>query len=209
MAKPLKRPGAKHEPPRPPIVKAGHPVLRARAEEVPESELGSEALASLVARMVDAMRAAPGVGLAAPQLGVGKRVIVVEDAERLMAKLSDKERSDRGRVTFPLTVVVNPELEIVGPGSATFFEGCLSVPHYMALVERATSVRVTGVTEKGEPVDLAVSGWPARIFQHEVDHLDGMLYVDRMLTRTFGENAEVQTRWLAMPVGEVKEKLDA
>jgi len=157
---------------------------------------------------VEAMRAAPGVGLAAPQLGVSKRVIVVEDTEARMSKLSSKDRSTRGRVTLPLLVVVNPDLTLIGDKTATFFEGCLSVPSYMALVERALEVRVRGTNEHGDPVDLTVSGWPARIFQHEVDHLDGMLYVDRMLTRSFGDDGEVVQRWMHLPTDEVRTLLD-
>lgn len=189
------------------IVHAGAPVLRARAAEVPESELGTRELGELVRKMVDAMRRAPGVGLAAPQIGVGKRVIVLEDGERLMAKLTPEERAARGRVPLPLTVIVNPVLSVDDASEATFFEGCLSVPGYMALVSRASAVRVEGVNERGEPVSLSVKGWPARILQHEVDHLDGTLYVDRMLTRTFGQNQEIIDHWLARPVSETREKL--
>ena len=126
-----------------------------------------------------------------------------------MSKLSPSARVARGRVVQPLVVVVNPELMIVGDATATFFEGCLSVPGYMALVERALEVRVRGVSENGDPVALSLRAWPARIFQHEVDHLDGMLYVDRMLTRTFGENDEVARNWLSMSPEEVRDKLDA
>jgi peptide deformylase len=194
---------------KPNIVRAGHPVLRGVAAEVRPEELGSKELSNLVKRMVEAMRAAPGVGLAAPQLGVDKRVIVVEDTEKHMSKLSTNERSARGRVLLPLMVIVNPLLEVIGAGTATFFEGCLSVPGYMALVERMLEVRVTGTDDKGEPVDVVATGWPARIFQHEVDHLDGMLYIDRMLSRTFGANEEVQQRWLSMSPTEVRTKLDA
>lgn len=193
---------------KPRIVQAGHPVLRERAVEVPDDELGSRVLLELVRKMVDTMRAAPGVGLAAPQLGVSKRVIVLEDVERHMSKLTPEERAERGRTQLPLTVVVNPVLKLVGTSSATFFEGCLSVGGYMALVERSLEVEVTGVTERGDPFSGSFTGWPARIFQHEIDHLDGWLYVDRMLTRTFGANDEVTSRWLGMPVSEVKEKLD-
>ncbi|MFO0616052.1 MAG: peptide deformylase [Polyangiaceae bacterium] len=191
----------------PPIVKSGHPVLRSRAADVPAEELRTDELRKLVRKMVEAMRAAPGVGLAAPQIGVDKRVIVLEDGERLMNKLSPEERAARGRVAFPLTCIVNPVLTIVKAEPATFFEGCLSVPGYMALVERAISVRVTGTNEKAEPIDWTVEGWPARILQHECDHLDGTLYVDRMLTRTFGANDEVLARWAAMDPALVREKL--
>ena len=191
------------------IVSAGRPVLRERAKEVPSEELGTKFLSDLVKQMVETMRAAPGVGLAAPQIGVSKRVIVLEDADRLMSKLTPSERALRGRLPLPLTVVVNPILTIVGDAQATFFEGCLSVPGYMALVPRALEVEVTGVTERGDPFSTRVTGWPARIFQHEVDHLEGRLYVDRMLTRTFGSNQEVMDHWLALPVEETRKKLGA
>jgi peptide deformylase len=186
----------------PPIVQAGHPVLRARAADVPPEMLGTSKLRQLVATMTEVMRKAPGVGLAAPQIGVGLRVIVLEDGESLMSRLSAAERAARGRVPFPLTAIINPELALVGDQRATFFEGCLSVAGYMALVERALEVEVRGLDEKGDPVRWQVSGWPARILQHEVDHLAGTLYVDRMIARTFTANAEVQ-RWIGLPPDEV------
>lgn len=191
------------------IVRAGDPVLRAVAAEVPPEELGSKALAQLVKTMVEAMRRAPGVGLAAPQIGVSKRVIVLEDAERLMATLSAEQRAERGRAPFALRAIVNPTLERVGEPSVVFFEGCLSVPSYSALVPRHEQVIVRGVDERGDPVEWRASGWPARILQHEVDHLEGTLYVDRMLSRTFAVNEEVGARWARLPVAEVREKLGA
>jgi peptide deformylase len=195
---------AKHD-----IVRAGSPVLRDRAAEVPPEELGTKPLLSLVRTMVEAMRRAPGVGLAAPQIGVAKRVIVLEDAERLMAKLGPAERADRERTPFPLRVLVNPVLTVVDEAPRVFFEGCLSVPGWSALVARAREVEVTGTDEHGAAVSWRVAGWPARILQHEVDHLDGTLYVDRMLTRTFSHNEGAAAHWLALPVATVREKLRA
>jgi peptide deformylase len=195
---------AKHD-----IVRAGHPVLRGRAEEVGPDEIGGKALTALVRTMVEAMRRAPGVGLAAPQIGVPKRVIVLEDAERLMATLSPEQRAARGRAPFALKVIVNPVLEVLDATPVTFFEGCLSVSGYSALVVRATEVVVRGTDDKGAPVEWAARGWPARILQHEVDHLDGTLYVDRMLTRTFGVNDEIGARWSALDPEVVREKLRA
>lgn len=186
-----------------PITVAGAPVLRARAAPVAPEELGGRALKALVARMIDAMRKAPGVGLAAPQLGVPLRVLVMEDQESTMSTLSAEQRALRGRTPLPLTVVVNPTLTLLGDERATFYEGCLSVPGYMALVPRATRVRLSGTDADGRPLELALEGWPARIAQHECDHLDGTLYVDRMLSRTLGANAEVRARWLDAPVDEV------
>lgn len=193
----------------PRIVQAGHPALRRRADAVEPDSIATKEMQALVRRMVDTMRRAPGVGLAAPQLGVSLRVIVLEDGEKLMSRLSLEERALRGRVAWPLTVLFNPEIHIVGEGRATFFEGCLSVEGWSALVERALEVEVHGLGAEGEPVSFRASGWPARIFQHEVDHLDGALYVDRMLTRTFGHNDEVSARWARRPVAEVASELAA
>lgn len=139
----------------------------------------------LVKVMIDTMRAAPGVGLAAPQIGVPLRVIVLEDPPEYQARVAERERNERGRVPLPLRVLFNPVLRHVGDARATFFEGCLSVSGYAALVERSFEVEVEGLDENGEKQLVSASGWPARIFQHECDHLDGTLYIDRMLTRSF------------------------
>ncbi|MFL5407303.1 MAG: peptide deformylase [Myxococcales bacterium] len=167
------------------IVLVGNPVLRERAAEVEPAMFGTEALRELVRDMVETMRLAPGVGLAAPQIGVSLRVIVLEDQPDSMSYLNEEERKARERVAVPLRVIVNPVLRYLGPQKVTFGEGCLSVPGYAAQVARFREVEVTGFTEEGEPYGWGVSGWPARILQHEVDHLDGTVYVDRMNTRTF------------------------
>ena len=190
----------------PPVVQAGHPVLRAAAQPVDPADLDSEELRALVQTMVAVMRAAPGVGLAAPQIGVGLQVIVLEDAEALMARLTPPERAARGRVPYPLQVLINPKLTLLGDERATFFEGCLSVKGYMALVERALTVEASGLDEHGKEVTFTVSGWPARILQHEVDHLRGTLYVDRMLTRTLCCNEEAP-RWIGLSASETRAKL--
>ena len=168
-----------------PIVYAGDSVLRAVAAPVPLSMLGTQKLRALVDEMVEVMRAAPGVGLAAPQIGVGLRVIVVEDDDESMAHLTEEERRERGRVRLPLTAIINPVLRRTSDADDTFVEGCLSVPGYGAQVARARDVEVEGLTVGGAPLKLQLSGWPARILQHECDHLAGTLYVDRMITRTF------------------------
>jgi peptide deformylase len=191
----------------PKIVQAGTPVLRKPAALVTSDRFGSRELKSLVATMIEVMRAAPGVGLAAPQIGVGLKVLVLEDREDLMARLSPDDRAARGRVPFPVTAICNPELRKIGEARATFFEGCLSVGGYMALVERHLEVEVLGYDELGEPVRIRTSGWPARILQHEVDHLNGKLYVDRMLSRSFCSNEEA-IHWVGRPVSEVREALD-
>jgi peptide deformylase len=191
----------------PDIVQAGAPVLRARAGEVPPEHIQSPEFRALVDRMVAAMRAAPGVGLAAPQLGVGLRVLVLEDTAERMAALGEAEKAERGRVPVPLRVLVNPVLRPVGERTASFFEGCLSVRGYAAVVTRAHEVEVTGLDETGAPVRWQVSGWPARILQHEVDHLDGTLYVDRMHTRTLSTPEQVKARFSGRPVEDVLREL--
>ncbi len=189
---------------KPKIVQAGSPLLRAPAAPVPRDQITSRDNRALVKKMVEAMRAAPGVGLAAPQIGVGLQVIVLEDDNTRMARLTKEQREERGRAPFPLTVIFNPSLRTIDAGRATYFEGCLSVAGYMALVCRDLAVEVTGFDEKGEPLSWEARGWAARILQHEVDHLRGVLYVDRMITRTLSCNDEMGARWLETPVEEVK-----
>jgi peptide deformylase len=190
-----------------PIVQAGDPGLRARAAEVTPEQIRSSEFRALVERMITTMRAAPGVGLAAPQIGVSLRVIVLEDREEYNAKLTPIERTERERSPFPVRVFVNPTLARVGDESASFFEGCLSVPGYAALTQRALEVEVSGLDEHGEPQRWRVRGWPARILQHEVDHLDGTLYVDRMTPRTLVTQDQLKERFAGKPIAEILEIL--
>jgi peptide deformylase len=162
---------------------------------------------ALTARMIDTMRRAPGVGLAAPQLGVSLRVIVLEDRQDLIAKLTPRERDERERVPFGPRVFVNPVLLPIGEERAMFFEGCLSVRGFAAMVERSAEVEVSGLDEKGSPAVWRVRGWPARILQHEVDHLDGTLYVDRMKTRSFAALDQVRARYAGKPIQEIRRLL--
>lgn len=190
----------------PPIVQAGAAVLRRRAENVSSSLLATPELRHLVRLMTEVMRNAPGVGLAAPQIGVPLRLFVAEDLEQRIADLPEGRAAQRGRVALPLTVLVNPRLSPEGSAQATFFEGCLSVRGYGALVPRWQAVSVSGVDAEGRPVALRLSGWPARIMQHELDHLDGTLYVDRMLARSFATDAELP-RLSGMAVEDAKREL--
>jgi peptide deformylase len=185
-----------------PIVQAGATVLRRRAITVHESLFGTDALVRLAAVMVETMRAAPGVGLAAPQIGVPLRVFVAEDREDRMSGVPADSLAIRGRKPLALTVVVNPTIAAASTESETFFEGCLSVRGYGALVCRATTVDLTGVDTGGRPVSLRLEGWASRIMQHEMDHLDGILYIDRMISRSLACDSEL-ARWSALPVSDV------
>jgi peptide deformylase len=147
------------------IVALPAPVLRRKARKV--NEFGPE-LGRLVDDMVETMRVAPGVGLAAPQVNVPLRVIVIE--------FGDEEDEE---VPPKLFAVVNPEITRQSQDTAMGVEGCLSIPGILGEVERSTSVTVKGFNRQGKPIRIKANGWLARIFQHEVDHLDGVLFVDR------------------------------
>ena len=171
------------------IVRAGHPVLHRKAADVDAALFNTSVLDKLVSIMVSTMRQEPGVGLAAPQIAVPLRVLVMEDKPEYIDKLSPAARKHTGRVPLPLTVLVNPAIN-VSPGTeqVSFREGCLSVPGYSAEVTRALTCEVRAFNPQGELVSLSLAGWPARIVQHEIDHLDGMLYVQRMQPSTFAAN---------------------
>ncbi|MFJ4830739.1 peptide deformylase [Streptomyces sp. NPDC088747] len=173
-----------------PIVAAGDPVLR-RAAEPFDGQLDAGLLARFVAALRATMHAAPGVGLAAPQVGVALRIAVVEDP----APVSEEVRVARGRVPQPFRVLVNPSYEGIGADRAVFFEGCLSVPGWQAVVPRHAAVRLRALDEEGRALDEEFTGWPARIVQHETDHLDGVLYLDRAETRSLSSNQAMAERW--------------
>lgn len=162
-----------------PIVQAGDPVLRRPA--VPfRGQIGSGALALLVEAMRETMLAAPGVGLAAPQVGLGLALAVIEDPGAL-----DPERALlRERIPVGFRVLLNPRYTPVGQERAWFYEGCLSINGWQAVRPRWRSVRLTGIDQGGAPLDELVTGWPARIVQHETDHLAGELYIDQAITRS-------------------------
>jgi len=193
----------------PRIVQAGDPVLRRKAEVVATEQFGSSELRQLVDTMIAVMHAAPGVGLAAPQIGVPLRVIVLEDEEGRMARLSNAQKQDRERVAFGVRTFINPTLRIIGDDQMTFFEGCLSVAGWAALVPRARTVEVTGFDVEGNAVSWEVSGWPARILQHECDHILGTLYIDRMISRTFCSSDALATHWADSTPDEVRKALGA
>lgn len=147
------------------IVTLPHPTLREKARKVGSIDAD---LQVLIDDMVETLRAAPGVGLAAPQVDVSQRVIVVE--------FGDEEDEE---VPTKLYVVINPEITRASREVVTGIEGCLSIPEVVGEVERSKEVTVKGLNRHGQPLKVKAYGWLARIFQHEVDHLDGVLFVDR------------------------------
>lgn len=191
----------------PPIVQAGAPVLRSRADDVPVEKIDTPAFQELVKTMIETMRRAPGVGLAAPQIGIPWRVIVLEDRAELLVNLNESEKREREREPFATRVFVNPVLKPVGEDRVMFFEGCLSVKGFVGLVERSREVEVTGLDEHARPQTWHVKGWPARILQHEVDHLEGTLYIDRMKTRSFATADQAKAMYAGKPIAEIRQML--
>ena len=167
------------------IVQAGEAVLRQRGKDLSAGEIRSREIQNLIEWMRETMYDAPGVGLAAPQVGLALRLAVIEDKPENLKDVPAHYLKERDRKAVPFHVIVNPKLTLDGPADAEFFEGCLSLAGFTAVVPRARKVRVECLDHQGEPKTIQASGWYARILQHEIDHLDGMVYIDRMRSRTF------------------------
>lgn len=150
-----------------PIVKIGDPILETRAQEVPRI---TKKITKLVEDMIETMYEANGAGLAAPQVGVNKRIIVVDLGEGPVCLINPVVQSAQGE-----------EIDV---------EGCLSIPERWVYVKRAAEIEVTGLNEKGKPVRVKAEGFLARVLQHEIDHLDGILILDRSLGEAELEPAE-------------------
>jgi peptide deformylase len=192
-----------------PIVQAGDPVLRVPARPLSLDEIQSTAIQQLIADMRETMRNAPGVGLAAPQVGLALQLAVIEDAPEYQANATPAELAERERQAVPFHVVINPVITLEPGTPAEFFEGCLSVDGWMALVPRALAVRVAALDEHGRDVRLVARGWHARILQHEIDHLHGTLCIDRMDPRTLSSHANYSKLWRGKSVTEVRQALHA
>lgn len=165
------------------IITLPDPVLRLKARKVPAV---TEDVRSLIDDMVETMRVAPGVGLAAPQVGDSRRVIVVEYAE------PPEEEGDPPKPA-KLFAMVNPEIVRHSSEAVPGVEGCLSVPGFLGEVERFESITIKGLNRQGEPVRIKAGGWLARIFQHEIDHLDGTLFIDRASEVWKGEEKDIES----------------
>ena len=167
------------------IIQAGDPVLREITRPLTPQEIASEETQRLIRDMRETVYDAPGVGLAAPQVGLALQLAVIEDREELFKTLSRDELLGKERKSVPFHVVVNPKILVMGEENVEFYEGCLSLAGFSALVPRARTIRVECLNEHSEARIIEASGWYARILQHEIDHLGGTLYIDRMRSRTF------------------------
>ena len=179
------------------IVQAGDPVLREAARPLTAAQIASAEIQQLIELMRETMRDAPGVGLAAPQIGLPLQLAVIED----VAEIEATERTP-----VPFHVIVNPRLTL-GAEMVDFFEGCLSVERFQAVVPRARTVEVEALDHRGQPTTIAAHGWYARILQHEIDHLGGTLYIDRMRSRTFSTARNAGRHATGVPIPELLAKL--
>jgi peptide deformylase len=165
------------------IVTLPDSVLRLKARKVLAVDDG---VRRLIDDMVETMRVAPGVGLAAPQVGDSRRVIVIQYAE-------PPEQEGEPARPPKLHALVNPEIIRHSQDRVNGVEGCLSVPGYIGEVERFDSITVKGLNRQGKPVRIKAAGWLARIFQHEIDHLDGTLFIDRASEVWQGDEKEIES----------------
>ena len=188
------------------IVQAGEPLLRAQARQLTHEEIISDEIQRLIGDMRETMRDAPGVGLAA-QVGLGLQLAVIEDREELLNSLPAEELAEKQRQAVPFHVIINPKITLLGDDTADFYEGCLSLSGFSAIVPRARRVRVAYLDEYAEPQSVDASGWYARILQHEIDHLRGTLYIERMEGRTFTSLDNWSRFWKGKPVRDIVESL--
>ena len=189
------------------IVRAGEPVLRQVARNLTTAEIESDQIQSLILDMRETMHGAPGVGLAAPQVGLPLQLAVIEDKEEYYKSISAEDLRDRERQPVPFQVIINPKITHTSESVVEFFEGCLSLPGFSAIVPRAHTITVECLDENGKKKLIVATGWHARILQHEIDHLNGNLYIDRMRSRTFMLLDNYNRYWKGRPISQIQSSL--
>jgi peptide deformylase len=187
------------------LLQAGEPVLRNVARPLTPKEIGNREIARLLEDMRETLRDAPGVGLAAPQVGVGIQLAIIEDRPEYTRDLAPEQLAERERSPVPFHVIINPVLKGIGKANVEFFEGCLSLNGFTAVVPRFREVRVQCLDQRGKRHEINARGWYARILQHEIDHLNGALYIDRMRSRTFSSLENFTRHWKPKSTREVIE----
>ncbi|HEX4230998.1 MAG TPA: peptide deformylase [Bryobacteraceae bacterium] len=189
------------------IVQAGEPVLRQQARELSRDEIRDRATQELIEWMRQTMYDAPGVGLAAPQVGLRLQLAVIEDKPEYIKAVPPDRVKEMRRQAVPFHVIVNPKITLDNGSPVEFFEGCLSLTGLMALVPRAPRVRVDCLDHNGDPKHIDATGWHARILQHEIDHLQGGLYIDRMYSRSLMQVDQYNRHWKDKSIPNVKNEL--
>lgn len=182
-------------------------MLRQRARELSPGEIATPAIQDLIVRMRDTMRDAPGVGLAAPQIGESLQLVVIEDPPQAHAAMTPAQLAERERSAVAFHVLINPRLTALDDEQIAAYEGCLSFAGFTMIVPRWRRVRVEALDERGDPVVKIASGWYARILQHEIDHLRGVVCCDRMDPRTLTTYDNHLRHWRNMTADEARAAL--
>lgn len=189
------------------IFQAGEPVLRQTARRLSREEILGSEIQGLIQLMQQTMYSAPGVGLAAPQIGENIQLAVIEDRSEYMLAIPKEELVKRERKPVPFHVIINPKITWQSEATASFFEGCLSTQGLIAYVPRSLEITVECLNERAEPVTIQARGWYARILQHEIQHLQGTLCVDHMLPRSLMTIENYMKYWKDKPIEDVLEEL--
>ena len=158
------------------VARMGHPVLRARAKPLEPADIKSPAVQQLIDDMFETMQEYQGVGLAAPQVHASVRLFVAGFAPRV----DDDDDEDEENEQVPLMALINPEISVVGDDTADDWEGCLSIPDIRGRVTRAREIKVKAYDRRARRIEITARNFTARVIQHEADHLDGVLFFDRM-----------------------------
>lgn len=188
-----------------PILQTGHPLLRQKASPLSHSEILSASIQELIQTMTATMHKAPGVGLAAPQIGESLQLIVIEDRAEYMQHIPKTLLNLQERKPIPFHVIINPEIILVETEEKkAFFEGCLSIAGFVGLVPRALKVKVNCLNENAEEMTIEASGWYARILQHEIDHLQGKLCIERASRRSWMTTENFLKYWREKPIDDIR-----
>lgn len=174
------------------VIRMGHPSLRRVAQNVDPNWIGSEEFNTLIDDMFETMESYGGIGLAAPQIDIDKKICVI-----LLPEENDRYGELESSTRF---IMSNPEIEVISPETAGFWEGCLSVPGLRGYVERPQKVKVTYLNEDSEQKEVILEGFLATVFQHELDHLWGKLYIDRLKSPELLSYQEEFDQFIALPI---------
>jgi peptide deformylase len=181
--------------------------LRQMSRALTTAEIVLPTTQQLIEDMRETMRKAPGVGLAAPQIGLPLQLAVIEDRPEYLKDIAPERLAERERKPVPFLVLINPRIAEHSKDTAEFYEGCLSLTGFSALVKRSRGVTVEYTDERAQPKRIEARGWFARILQHEIDHLQGRLYIDHMETRSLTTLDNLGRYWKDLPIQTVRRQL--
>ena len=182
-------------------------MLRRQARALMTEEILGPETRQLIEWMKETMYDAPGVGLAAPQIGLPLQLAVIEDRAEFLKDVPAELLHSRERRPVPFLVLINPTIMWRSEEQVEFFEGCLSLAGFSALVKRSRAVTVECLDGEAQPRRIEAQGWFARILQHEIDHLNGAMYIDRMEPRSFMNVENLNRYWKDLPITEARRRL--